>query len=197
VVELRPENGISEPAETGSRVAHPFEGVRSRRSVDEMLKGMQEALIAYTAQADTKASMVITTSSLVLTICATRWSEHSLRPMLAGVAIGSLCALVAAITVVMPKFRMHRRGEVRPDLAPADNPLFFGHFAALPRERFIEIVGSLAHDDVTMYEAQCADIHDQGVYLIEKKYRHLRVSYVFLALAFVAGAVAQAISVAV
>jgi hypothetical protein len=33
-----------------------------------------------------------------------------------------------------------------------------------------------------------------GVYLVQKKYRHLRTAYMFLGLAFVAGVVAQAVA---
>jgi len=48
--------------------------------------------------------------------------------------------------------------------------------------------------DAALYEAQAVDIHDQGRYLVEKKYRHLRLAYMFLGLAFLAGAVAQTIA---
>ncbi len=175
----------------------PFADVEPRRSVDELFTGLQRSLVEYTGQADLKANIVITTSSLVLTVVATRWSEHSLRPGLAGVAVGTLLALLTAITVVIPKFRLPRKGEVRIDLEAHENPLFFGHFAAMPRARFIETVAEIASDDSALYEAQAADIHDQGRYLIEKKYRHLRLAYVFLGLAFLAGATAQAIATVV
>jgi hypothetical protein len=172
----------------------PFAGVHARRSVDELLRNVQQALVAYTGQADLKANIVITTSSLVLTIVATRWNEHSLRPGLSALALGTICALVTAITVVVPKFRLHRIGEVRHDFAPDENPLFFGHFAAMPRDRFVEVIADLAADDARLYAAQVADIHDQGRYLVEQKYRHLRLAYIFLGLAFLAAAVAQAIA---
>jgi hypothetical protein len=131
---------------------------------------------------------------LVLTIVATRWSEHSLRPGLSAVAIGALFALLTSITVVIPKFRLPRRGETRHDFDPDENPLFFGNFASMPRKRFVEIVGEIAANDSLLYDAQVADIHDQGRYLVEKKYRHLRLAYVFLGLAFLAGAIVQAIA---
>jgi hypothetical protein len=171
-----------------------FAGVQPRRSVDEMLAGMQQTLVTYTGQADLKANIVITTSSLVLTVVATRWSEHSLRPGLTGVAVGTFLSLLAAITVVIPKFRLHRKGEVRLDFETHENPLFFGHFAAMSRARFVDALAEIASDDVSLYQAQAADIHDQGRYLVEKKYRHLRLAYIFLGLAFVAGAIAQGIA---
>jgi hypothetical protein len=159
-----------------------------------MLRNVQQALVTYTGQADLKANIVITTSSLVLTIVATRWSEHSLRPGLAVVAIGVMFALITSITVVIPKFRLPAKGEIRHDFDADENPLFFGHFASMPRDRYLEILGQIAADDSTLYRAQAADIHDQGRYLIEKKYRHLRLAYTFLGLAFVAGAVVQTIA---
>src|SRR6476659_1392748 len=94
---------VPSPAEPHDR--SPFADVVPRRSVDEVFRNLQQALVAYTGQADLKANIVITTSSLVLTIVATRWSERSLRPGLGAVAIGALFALLTAITVVIPKFR--------------------------------------------------------------------------------------------
>jgi hypothetical protein len=103
------------PSDEPNAIEHPFASVRARRGVDELLRNIQQGLVAYTGQADLKANIVITTSSLVLTIVATRWSEHSLRPGLSAVAIGTLFALLTSITVVIPKFRFPRRGEVRHD----------------------------------------------------------------------------------
>jgi hypothetical protein len=173
---------------------HPFAAVRPRRSVDELMSGLQQSLVTYTGQADLKANIEITTSSLVLTIVATRWGDTSLRPALGAVAVGTLLALLSAITVVIPKFRLPKRNDRRHQFERHENPLFFGHFASMPRDRFTAVLAEIAADDDLLYEIQAADIHDMGVYLVEKKYRHLRMAYMFLALAFVAGVVAQAIA---
>ena len=186
---------IARPAEnTVDFPAHPFAAVQPRRSVDEMMSGLQQSLVTYTGQADLKANIVITTSSLVLTIVATRWSSNSLRPALGAVAVGVLLALLSAITVVIPKFRLPKRSDRRQHFERHENPLFFGHFASMPRDRFVSVLAQIATDDDLLYETQAADIHDMGVYLVQKKYRHLRTAYMFLALAFVAGAVAQGIA---
>src|SRR5580765_2242650 len=100
-------------SEAPDREKRPFAEVRARRSVDELFRNLQQALVSYTGQADLKANIVITTSSLVLTIVATRWSDHTLRPALGAVAIGVLLALLSAITVVIPKFRLPRRNDRR------------------------------------------------------------------------------------
>ena len=64
----------------------------------------------------------------------------------------------------------------------------------MPRDRFVEILGEISVDDAVLYEAQAADVHDQGRYLVHQKYRHLRLAYIFLGLAFLAGGVAQTIA---
>jgi hypothetical protein len=184
----------SEPSGIPDRTETAFSDVRPRRGVDEVLRNMQQALVTYTGQADMKANIVITTSSLVLTILATRWSDRSLRPGIAAMTAFTLLALITAITVVAPKFRLPAKGETRLDFAPHENPLFFGHFASMPRDRWVEVIADIASEDSTLYAAQAADIHDQGVYLIQSKYRHLRLAYVFLAVAFIAGAIAQGIA---
>ena len=173
---------------------NPFAGVQARRSVDEMFRSTQQALVAYTGQADLKANIVITTSSLVLTIVATRWGEESLRPGMIALSIGILLALLTAITVVAPKFAIPRKGHERHHFESHENPLFFGHFASMSRNRFVEVMAEIADDDASLYEAQATDIHDQGRYLVEKKYRHLRLAYIFLGLAFFSGFIAQGIA---
>jgi hypothetical protein len=183
-----------EPEERIGPTVNPFEKVEARRSVDTLLRDIQQSLVLYTGQADMKANIVITTSSLVLTVVATRWSEDSLRPGLSAVSIFTLLALITAITVVIPKFRFHRKGEARDGFGPGDNPLFFGHFAGVSRRRFVERLAEISMDDAVLYESQTIDIHDQGRYLVEKKYKHLRLAYLFLGFAFVAGAVVQGIA---
>jgi hypothetical protein len=174
--------------------ANPFDKVPARRSVDELFTSKENALVLYTGQADLKASIVITTSSLVLTIVATRWDVDELRPGLGAVAIASLIALLIAITVVIPKFRLPVRNEVRTHFSDDENPLFFGHYASMPREEWVAMIADLAADDARLYQMQARDIHAQGKYLVEKKYKHLRLSYVFLGAGFVAGTVAQVIA---
>ena len=72
-------------------------------------------------------------------------------------------------------------------LRPGLSALSIGALLAL-------IIAEIAADDARLYEAQVADIHDQGRYLVEKKYRHLRMAYLFLGLAFLGGAIAQVIA---
>src|SRR5262249_23241006 len=107
-----------EPSEPND-ARQPFADVRARRAVDELLRNTQYALVTFTGQADLKATIVIPPSSLMPPIVAARWSDHSVRPALAGVGLGAVLALATAITVVIPKFRLPRRGETRDTSSPA------------------------------------------------------------------------------
>src|SRR4051794_16463164 len=90
-------------ADPGGRPSarEPFADVVPRRSVDELFANAQQSLVSLTGQADLKANIVITGSSLILTIVATQWNDNSLRPGLLAVATGALLALLTAITVVL------------------------------------------------------------------------------------------------
>jgi hypothetical protein len=182
------------PIEDDAR-ADPLAGVVGRRSVDYVLRNTQQQLVALTGQADLKASIVITASSLVLSISATQWDRESLRPGLFFLAAGMLTALICAILAVMPKFRLKR--EVLPALPPGANDLFFGDFTRVAPEVWIEHMGEVLASDAKVYRAILLDLHAQGDYLIRMKYRLLRAGYLAFLAAFVLTAVAQLIAWAI
>src|SRR5262245_66608667 len=111
---------------SGAASADPLADVVGRRSVDYVLRNTQQQLVALTGQADLKASIVITASSLVLSISATQWDRESLRPGLFFLAFGMLGALMSAILAVMPKFRLRR--EQLTEFPNPSNTLFFGDY---------------------------------------------------------------------
>ena len=53
-------------------------------------------------------------------------------------------ALLTAITVVIPKFRLPGKREVRAKFEAHEDPLFFGHFAAIRLERFVVLLAAHA-----------------------------------------------------
>ena len=57
--------------------------------------------------------------------------------------------------------------------------------------------GRVVADDGALYRTVIADLYDQGVYLVQAKYRYLRASYALFLLGFVSAGVALAVSAAV
>jgi Pycsar effector protein len=166
--------------------------VVGRRSVDYVLRNTQQQIVALTGQADLKASIVITASSLVLSISATQWDRKFLRPGLFFLAVGMLGALCSAIVAVMPKFRLKR--ESLTHWPESSNTLFFGDYTRVTPDVWVEHMGEVLASDARIYEAILRDLHAQGDYLIRMKYRLLRLGYLLFVAAFVMTALAQLIA---
>ncbi|HVE72517.1 MAG TPA: Pycsar system effector family protein [Thermoanaerobaculia bacterium] len=148
--------------------------------VDTMLRTAQQHHVQLSAMADTKASLLITISSIVLTIALSRADEPILRPALLTLAASSLLSLLLAIIAVLPTFapRAVQRGEARRNL------LFFGHFGEMSEQEFLKQMEPILHSDTLIYEAMLRDLYGIGAYLYRKKYRFLRFAYVALLAGF-------------
>jgi Family of unknown function (DUF5706) len=160
-----------------------FTSVRARTSVDYILRTIQQHHVQLSTMADTKASILITISSIVLTIALSRSADARIRPAILTIVVSSLISLLLAIVAVLPTFS--RRRGANPNL------FFFGHFASMTEAEFMaEMERTLATDE-TLYAAAARDIHSLGVYLYRKKYRFLRLAYIALLSGFVIATAVQ------
>jgi hypothetical protein len=173
-----------------SSVADAFSRIPERNTGDAMLRTAQQHHVALSSMADTKANIIITVSSIVLTLTLGRIADPSLRPAVQTLAAFTLLSLFFAILAVLPK---HRSLRVGAGTLPSDfNLLFFGHFAELPRERFLREVAAAMKPDGSVYETMANDLYSMGWYLAHRKYRYLRYSYLFFLAGFVLACIEQA-----
>jgi hypothetical protein len=158
-----------------------FESVQPRQSVDHLLRTVQQHHVQLSTLADTKASLIITISSIVLTISLSRASDPSLRAALLTLAVACLLALLLAIIAVLPTFAPSavKRGRV------SRNLLFFGHFGSLSEDEFLDEMERVMLTDALLYVTALRDIYSLGTYLYRKKYRYLRFAYVALLTGFI------------
>lgn len=163
----------------------PLAGIAPRSSVDNLLRTAQQHHVQLSVMADTKASILITISSIVLTISLSRSGDPQLRPALLTLAAACLISLLLAIIAVLPTFA-HRRSIRR------RNILFFGHFASMTEEEYFQAMEQVLSSDRRVYEAAVRDIYSLGVYLYRKKYRFLRFAYVALLFGFILATVVEA-----
>ena len=156
-------------------------GLRPRTQIDTMLRTAQQHHVQLSVMADTKASILITISSIVLTIALSRADEPQLRPALITLAAASLLSLLLAVFAVLPTFapRSVRKGRTPRNL------LFFGHFGMMSEEEFMGEMATLLESDELIYEAILRDIYGIGSYLYRKKYRFLRFAYTALLAGFI------------
>src|SRR6058998_845769 len=113
-------------------VPRPFSGVTPRSSVDNILRTIQQHHVTLSLMADTKASILITISSIVLTIALSRSGDPQLRPALLTLAAACLISLLLAIIAVLPTFAQRRSQRV------GRNILFFGHFASMSDDEYLQ-----------------------------------------------------------
>jgi len=162
-----------------------FEGVRSRASVDNLLRTVQQHHVQLSTLADTKASLIITISSIVLTIALSRAGDPSLRAALLTLAVACLLALLLAIFAVLPTFA--------PRKSVSRNLLFFGHFGPLNEDEFLDEMERIMESDALLYETALRDIYSLGTYLYRKKFRYLRMAYVALLCGFILATVVEVV----
>lgn len=156
-------------------------GIEPSNQIDTLLRSVEQHHVQLSLMADTKASILITISSIVLTIALSRSNDPALRPALLTLAAASLLSLLLAIVAVLPTFapRSVRTGRARRNL------LFFGHFSTMSEEEWLDQVVPLLASKEAVYEAALHDIYSLGVYLYRKKYRFLRFAYVALLAGFI------------
>ncbi|TDR48606.1 hypothetical protein DFR29_101226 [Tahibacter aquaticus] len=168
-----------------------FAQVPERNTSDNILRTAQQHHVQLSAMADTKANIIITVSSIVLTLSLGKLTDPSLRVAVLILTGFTLLALLLAILAVLPKYRPLR---LHSEELPAHfNLLFFGHFSELSRERFLDEVARVLKPDGAIYEAQAKDLYSLGLYLARHKYRYLRLSYLFFLAGFVLACSEQAL----
>jgi len=164
-----------------------FADVQSHQTVDYALATMESTLVAFSSMADTKANIMITVCSIVLTIGVTQMSSPLLRWPLVLLTLCTFLALLLAILAVLPSGKYPKRPDGSTGLdVPGFNPLYFGHFAHLSRDRFTAELARIMTSEGQIYESIARDLWGQAVVLTHRKYRFLRWSYtVFIAGTFV------------
>ena len=171
-------------------IADAFARIPERNTGDAMLRTAQQHHVVLSSMADTKANIIITVSSIVLTLSLGRIGDPGLRPAVQTLAGFTLVSLFFAILAVLPKHRsLKLHGGAFPDHF---NLLFFGHFADLPRERFLHEIATSMKPDGSVYKTMANDLYSIGWYLAHRKYRYLRYSYLFFLAGFVIACIEQA-----
>jgi hypothetical protein len=173
-------------------ISRRFAAVPERNTGDVLLRTTQQHHVQLSVMADTKANILITVSSIVLTLVLGKLEDAALRPAMLTLGGFILVALLLAVIAVLPKYRPLRLAPDAP-LPSHFNLLFFGHFAELPKERFLAEVADALKADGSVYETMAADLYSMGYYLSRHKYFYLRLSYLFFLGGFVFACLAEGI----
>lgn len=150
------------------------------------VRTLQQVTLSYSQMADQKASMLMAATFVVFTIAVGQARGGAVPVSLTVLALFAFASAVCAILAVIPSF-------AKP---PTSNAIFFGVFAKVPEDEWIETAMAQLGDDPSYYRAMLRDIHQNGTVLARKKYRWLGHGYRIFLFGLCATAVVFALEIA-
>ena len=162
-----------------------------------LVRTNQQITMQLSQMADQKASILMGATFVVFTLAIgqARSGGGALAMPLAILATFSFLSALLAVSAVLP-----RVGKaplvVYKDGKDHSNILFFGRFAQMDEDEFIDAVKTRLRTEEDLYETMLRDTYQNGVVLARRKYRYLAYAYrlfvVGLTLTFIAFGVEMA-----
>src|SRR4030095_389468 len=177
-MESRPDPG------KGSRSARGIEGgIRMhikdpRQQLDHMLRQTRNNLVSFSQMADTKAQILLSLSSVLLSLSLTQIHEPRLTLSITGLDIFLLITIYLALMTVVGKVSVFNRRKHSVN-DPDYSPLFFGNYGDIPYDEYVRHFAELMNDSDATYEIMVKDIYYAGTYLLKTKYKYMRLAYLF------------------
>lgn len=167
------------------------------RSIETMFRNTMRTHVAFSSMADTKANIMISVNTLILTILVTVMlrkldtNPHLIIPT-AMLTLTSLIALVYAILVTRPKVTsgMFTQDEIKDKKV---NLLFFGNFFNMSLKDFKWGMQEMISDKNYLYSSMITDFYFLGQ-VLGRKYKKLRICYTLFMYGVIISVIAFAIA---
>jgi len=156
--------------------------------LDHMIKQTRTHHVQLSIMADSKANMLLTVATVVITLSVPHLVDPKLRWGMLVLIVFSFITIVLSTYAVMPKLPLMYKPDQKPDMqSPFFNLLFFGSFVRLSLDEYVDAMEEVMNDPSSSYEAMVKEVYTLGVFLATKKYRFIRLAY----LAFIFGVFAS------
>lgn len=149
-----------------------------RQQLDHMLRQTRMNLIAFSQMADTKANIILSLASLILSLSLTRITDPELTLSIAGLDLFLLVTIFFALLTVIGKIKVFDRKKHSVN-DPDYSPLFFGNYGDIPYEEYAQHFADIMNDSDATYEVMVKDIYHAGTYLLQTKYKYIRLAYLY------------------
>jgi hypothetical protein len=168
----------------------PVKQPGSSRGIETLFKSAYRVQMDLTSLADNKANMMISINGIIMSIMLA-----SVAPKLDNnpwlllptilLLIGSMVSMIFAILAARP--RVMRHPITLTDLKHSQgNILFFGNFANMHPDDFVQGLEEMMHDLPLVYDTMIRNIHSLGS-VLNKKFALLQVAYTSFMIALSAG----------
>jgi hypothetical protein len=128
--------------------------------------------------ADTKAHILLSISSVLLSLSLTQIADQRFTLTIISLDIFLLITIFFALLTVIGKVKVFDRQ--RHSVRDADySPLFFGNYGDVPYDEYAKNFEEIMNDSDATYEIMVKDIYYAGKYLLQTKYRYIRLAYLY------------------
>ena len=141
-----------------------------------MLRQTRMNLVAFSQMADTKAHIILSLASVLLSLSLTQITDPRFTLSIAGLDLFLLITIFFALLTVIGKIKVFDRRKHSVN-DPDYSPLFFGNYGDIPYEEYVRDFEQTMNDSDATYEIMIKDIYFAGTYLLQTKYRYIRVAY--------------------
>ena len=149
-----------------------------RQQLDHMLRQTRNNLVSLSQMADTKAQVLLSISSVLLSLSIAKVSDRKFTLTLAALIIFLLITIFLALLAVIGKvkvFNQKKHSISDPDYSP----LFFGNFGDVAYQEYVAHFTGIMNDSDATYEIMVKDIYYAGKYLLQTKYKYIRLAYLY------------------
>ena len=146
--------------------------------IDHMLRQTRMNLVAFSQMADTKANIILSLASVLLSLSLTRITDTRFTLSIAGLDMFLLVTIFFALLTVIGKIKVFDRKKNSVN-DPDYSPLFFGNYGDIPYEEYARDFEKTMNDPDATYEIMVKDIYYAGTYLLQTKYRYIRIAYLY------------------
>ena len=143
---------------------------------DHMLRQTRLNLVAFSQMADTKAHIILSLASVLLSLSLTQIADPRFTLPIAGLDLFLLITIFFALLTVIGKIKVFDRRKHSVN-DPDYSPLFFGNYGDIPYEEYAQDFEKTMNDSDATYEIMVKDIYFAGTYLLQTKYRYIRLAY--------------------
>ena len=149
-----------------------------RQQLDHMLRQTRMNLVSFSQMADTKAHILLSISSVLLSLSLTQITDPRFTLTIIGLDMFLLVTIFFALLTVIGKVKVFDRK--RHSVRDADySPLFFGNYGDVPYDEYAKHFEEIMNDSDATYEIMVKDIYYAGKYLLQTKYRYIRLAYLY------------------
>lgn len=181
---------MEQEAPTARELGPGDPGYEFPKEVHNLLVSAEAGHYQLSAMADSKASMLMGASFVVFSIAIGQIIEGSVSLPMLILTLFSFGATVLGVLTVRPA-RM-RAAKVE---AKQANLLFFGSFANISREEYVEEMIRVLSSEEEVYRRMARDIYDHGCLLRAEKYRWLYWSFTMFLVGLIVTFVAVVVEV--